>query len=65
MNKNFLTGSPPTYFEKYNEPKILDTIHNNMALVQPFAEIIDEALEILSCNNGPFGQQKNHAVMEE
>ena len=40
-----------------------------MALVQPFAEIIDESLDKpeyrSNDNNDPFSQQENNAVMVE
>lgn len=68
-NESELFNELPTNLVWGIQPKILDTIHNNMALVQPFAEIIDESLDKSEYrsndNNDPFSQQENNAVMVE
>ena len=66
--KELLSGNPPTYVSKFSEPGAIEVVNQNCSLVEPFATIIDDSFERISCeidsNMDPYGQQENDKVTE-
>ena len=56
------TGS---YFEKLQEPGVLDVINRNKAMMEPFSDVVDEALLNLQSNLDDFPQQESDKNQEE
>ena len=54
-----------TYFEKLQEPGVLDIINRNRAKIKPFSDVADEALLNLQLNLDPFSQQESDENQEE
>ena len=51
-----------TYFGKLQEPGVMDIINRNKAIMEPFGEIVDQALSNLRsdvANSDSFSQQEN------
>ena len=51
-----------TYFAKLQEPSVIDIINRNKAIMEPFGEIVDQALSNLRsdvANPDSFSQQEN------
>ena len=51
-----------TYFAKLQEPGVMDIINRNKAIMEPFGEIVDQALSNLRsdvANSDSFSQQEN------
>ena len=57
-----------TYFAKLQEPGVMDIINKNKGIMEPFGEIVDQALSYLCSdvrNPDSFSQQKNDEVQAE
>ena len=57
-----------TYFGKLQEPGVMDIIDRNKAIMEPFGEIVDQALSNLRSdvtNLDSFSQQENDEVQAE
>ena len=48
-----------TYFEKLQEPGILDVINIKRVMMEPFSDVVDEALLNLQTNLDAFPQKEN------
>ena len=57
-----------TYFAKLQEPGVMDIINKNKGIMEPFGEIVDQALSYLCSdvtNPDSFSQQENDEVQAE
>ena len=57
-----------TYFDKLQEPGVMDIINRNEGIMEPFGEIFDQALSYLRSdvtNPDSFSQQENDEVQAE
>ena len=60
--------SPPitgTYFEKLQETGLLDVINRNRPMMEPFSDVVDEALLNLQSNLDASPQQESDENQEE
>jgi len=63
--------SPPftgTYFAKLQEPGVIEVINRNKAVMEPYSEMVDQALSNLSSavtNPDAFSQQENDEVQAD
>ena len=53
------------YFEKLQEPGVLDVINRNRAEMEPFSDVVDEALLNLQSNLEAFPQQESDENQEQ
>ena len=59
-----LTPITGTYFEKFQEPGVLDIINRKRAMMEPFSDAVDEVLLNLQSNLNAFPQQEGDENQE-
>ena len=60
-------GNPATYANKISQPGVLDIINRNKAHIEPYSDVVDDALaqyssQALLFNTDPFAEQENDEV---
>ena len=61
-------GDPPSYANKRSQPGVIDIVNENKASIEPYAELVDDALAQYNFdsslfNTDPFAEQENDETL--